>query len=134
MLYKEQQNIKVHLAGMEETMAAQMMHEAAGFNYALFSVLSYIGEKAGINAVTYTKSGVKGIKMLESKFRHVIMDSGLFSLMFGAHAAPGTKRSCPIGLNTSSSLSRKVDSVGRSSSAIARRFSAQNKRGSTVSG
>ena len=112
MLYKEQQNIKVHLAGMEETMAAQMMHEAAGFNYALFSVLSYIGEKAGINAVTYTKSGVKGIKMLESKFRHVIMDSD-FSLMFGAHAAPGMKRSCPTGLNTSSSSSRKVDLVGR---------------------
>lgn len=88
MLYKGQQNIKVHLAGMEETMAAQMMHEAAGFNYALFSVLSYIGERAGIKAVSYTKSGIKGVKMLESEFRHVIMDSGLFSLMFGAHAAP----------------------------------------------
>ncbi len=88
MLYKGQGNIKVHLAGMEQTMAAQMMNEVAGFQYALFSVLSYIGERADIKAVNYAKQGIPGVKMLERKFKHVIMDSGLFSLMFGAHAAP----------------------------------------------
>lgn len=88
MLHDKQQNIKVHFAGCEITTAADIHVQCAKLKYGLFTCLPYLGERVGIKTVTFHNYGTRGIKYLEDKMEHVIMDSGLFSLMFGAHAAP----------------------------------------------
>jgi len=79
-------NIKVHYAGAEQYSFSKCA-AIAGVKYYLFTVLPFIGSEMGVN--TFPPLGGRGkfIPHEIAKFsKHTIMDSGLFTLMFGAQA------------------------------------------------
>lgn len=85
--------LKVHFAGAEQFTYAQIYREA-GVRYALFTVFNFICADFGIKG-TPQQPRVDHIfppAFVESRFRHSIMDSGLFTLMFGAHAGKRDRR------------------------------------------
>lgn len=77
-------NIKVHFAGAEQADHA-LVARAAGVKYYLYTVLPFICGKFGIKGFPSITRSVFAPKEVEAFSKHVIMDSGLFSLMFGAH-------------------------------------------------
>lgn len=84
-------NLKVHFAGSEQ-IAFGIIAGAAGVKYFLFSCFPFVSRQFGINGYPVTVKTVFPPKELEALGKHVIMDSGLFTLMFGAHkAAEGTR-------------------------------------------
>lgn len=74
------ENVKVHFAGIEEEhfFAAT---KAANVNYALYSVFKFIDGKDKSDDLRLPHDHL--IKVLNEHYRHVIQDSGLFTLMFG---------------------------------------------------
>lgn len=77
-------NIKVHFAGAEQINFSLLAHEA-GVNYFLFTVFPFISPQMGIRGYPVTVKNIFPPAELEAISKHVIMDSGLFTLMFGAH-------------------------------------------------
>lgn len=86
MIIHNQENIKVHYAGCENQEFAQILHKLSGVNYCLFSVFPFISRMQGIKGYRFSTVTDKCPIYLQENFRHVIMDSGLYTLMFGAHA------------------------------------------------
>ena len=86
MIIPNQENLKVHFAGCENQDFAQILHECSGINYSLFTVFPFIAHKLGIKPLKMTKCTDESHKYLSVASKHCIMDSGLFTLMFGAHA------------------------------------------------
>jgi hypothetical protein len=86
MIVEDQKNLKVHFAGLENEDFASVLHELGGAQYALFTVFPFIARKIGIKAMIQATTKPATVEYLQKNFRHVIMDSGLFTLMFGAHA------------------------------------------------
>lgn len=78
------ENVKVHFAGAENVDFAYVMHDA-GVNYWLFTVLPFIMDQFDIKwgRITNAKH-MNPWQELPKMGNHVIMDSGLFTLMFGA--------------------------------------------------
>lgn len=78
------ENIKIHFAGAEAFDRAYIIHDA-GVRYFLFTVLPFIKDQFGIKwgNVDACKT-IKAYERLPLMSNHTIMDSGLFSLMFGA--------------------------------------------------
>lgn len=78
------QNIKVHFAGAENVDFSTVLHDA-GVNYFLFTVLPFIQDQFGIKwgRITNAKHLLPHVELPKIS-KHVIMDSGLFSIMFGA--------------------------------------------------
>lgn len=75
-------NIKVHFAGMEDKVQFACK-EIAGAKYSLWSCYKYIaGKKPGDNMKVNQDIFIP--KLVEETDKHVIMDSGLFTMMFGA--------------------------------------------------
>lgn len=77
-------NVKVHFAGAENVDFAYVLHDA-GVQYFLFTVLPFIMDQFDIRwgRITNAKHLLPH-EELPKMARHVIMDSGLFTLMFGA--------------------------------------------------
>ena len=75
-------NIKVHFAGMEDKVQFACK-EIAGAKYSLWSCYKYIAGKKPGDDMRVT-SDIFIPKLVENTDRHVIMDSGLFTMMFGA--------------------------------------------------
>lgn len=77
-------NVKVHFAGSENVEFAYVLHDA-GVNYFLFTVLPFIMDQFDIKwgRITCCKNLFPYIE-LPKMAKHIIMDSGLFTLMFGA--------------------------------------------------
>lgn len=73
-------NIKVHFAGSDYDNRCQDSLELAGVNYRLFTVFPMIYGKP-VDADFVDKTGV--VQRQQKHFKHVILDSGLFTLMFG---------------------------------------------------
>lgn len=80
MITKNQSNIKVHFAGVEGYTHA-ISSVAAGVKYGLATAFPFVHK--------FFKSGKvderKMIKQISSHYEHFILDSGLFTLMFGSH-------------------------------------------------
>ena len=84
-------NLKVHFAGSEQIAFGIIAHEA-GVKYFLFSCFPFVSRQFGIKGYPVTVKTVFPPHELDARGKHVIMDSGLFTLMFGAHkAAEGTR-------------------------------------------
>lgn len=78
------ENVKVHFAGAEGTDKAYFLYDA-GVRYYLFTVLPFIMDQFGIKwGNVETAKHLKAYEELPKWGKHVIMDSGLFSIMFGA--------------------------------------------------
>lgn len=78
------ENVKVHFAGAENVEFGWILHDA-GVNYFLFTVLPFIMDQFNIKwgRITNCKH-LEPQDVLPKIAKHVIMDSGLFSIMFGA--------------------------------------------------
>lgn len=75
-------NIKVHFAGSDGSEIFHTALQAAGIHYRLYSVFPYIDKKKVEDDFTLPQDHV--IKVQDKDMKHVIQDSGLFTLMFGA--------------------------------------------------
>ena len=73
-------NIKVHFAGSDYDNRCEDSLELAGVNYRLFTVFPMIYGKP-VDADFTDNTGV--VQRQQKHFKHVICDSGLFTLMFG---------------------------------------------------
>lgn len=75
-------NIKVHFASMEKLVQYQIIH-TLGVNYFLYTAYPFVSRllksRSNIEDIDY-----KYLRHLSSNCKHVIQDSGLFTLMFGA--------------------------------------------------
>jgi hypothetical protein len=83
-------NIKIHFAGCEQVDFALVAHEA-GVQYFLWTVFPFI---AGHFIADYYPIMLKSLfppHVLEKIGKHTIMDSGIFTLMFGSHAGQRDK-------------------------------------------
>jgi hypothetical protein len=78
-------NIKVHFAGAEQIDHALVIHKIPVYYY-LFTVFPFIAHKVGIKPFPILVKKLFVPKELEKISKHLIMDSGLFTLMFGSHA------------------------------------------------
>lgn len=87
MITSNQQNLKVHFAGLENEDFAQVLHKVSGIRYSLFTVFPFIAPKAGIKPMKMKTATDHSAIYLQNASRHTIMDSGLFTLMFGAHSS-----------------------------------------------
>ena len=83
-------NIKVHFAGAEQIDFALTAHEA-GVQYFLWTVFPFIGKAFVPDPYPITVHSLFPPRVLEQISKHTIMDSGLFTLMFGAHAGKRDK-------------------------------------------
>jgi hypothetical protein len=83
MIVPDQGNIKVHFAGSEGHQHFNTLR-AANIKYSLFSAFSLVADRVGIKGVSYAQEIGNTPMQRKAAFRHVIMDSGLFTLMFGA--------------------------------------------------
>lgn len=86
MIVDNQSNLKVHFAGLENESFARVLHEISGVRYSLFTVFPLIAQQVGIKPLKFGDVTDRSPIYLQNTSRHVIMDSGLFTLMFGAHA------------------------------------------------
>lgn len=75
-------NVKVHFAGFDGAGSAFMGLGSAGINYRLYSCFPFIKGKARDSDFRLPQGNV--LQLTEKTNAHVIQDSGLFTLMFGA--------------------------------------------------
>jgi hypothetical protein len=83
-------NIKVHFAGAEQIDYTLVLYEA-GVKYFLWTVFPFIGDRFNLDPFPITVKSLFPPRVLEKVSRHTIMDSGLFTLMFGARAGKRDK-------------------------------------------
>jgi hypothetical protein len=79
MIVENQQNIKVHFAGTEQVNHS-ISSIAAGVNYGLGTAFPFVHKMFKNGKVDDRKI----IKQISSQYKHYILDSGLFTLMFGS--------------------------------------------------
>jgi len=99
MIVPNQSNIKVHFAGLENIDFAKILHEVSQIKYSLFTVFPYIAGCLNIKPLKMKTCTIESPRYLCSKSCHTIMDSGLFTLMFGAHAGKRDAKQIDIWYN-----------------------------------
>ena len=75
-------NVKIHFAGSEGSPIFDAALRAARVHYRLYSCFKYIDKKQYSDNFTLPENDI--IKTQDREMNHVIQDSGLFTLMFGA--------------------------------------------------
>lgn len=78
-------NIKVHFAGTEQYSIAYIVNHV-GVRYSLFSCYGFLGQQVGLNVYPQNPrcDHIFVPAYLEQHYKNVIMDSGIFSLMYGS--------------------------------------------------
>lgn len=84
-------NIKIHFAGAEMLDQSIPAYDA-GVKCFLFTCFPWISKEIGISGFPVLVKNVFVSEQLEKMSKHLIMDSGLFTLMFGAHAGKKDKK------------------------------------------
>lgn len=88
MIVSNQSNLKVHFAGVE-TLPHFLCINTAKINYSLFTIFPFIlGKMKNDSKPNFTNIP----NIINSNSKHTIMDSGLFSLMFGAYKGQKDKK------------------------------------------
>lgn len=77
-------NIKVHFAGSDNSIPHLVAANLAGVKYSLFTCYPFIANKKPEDDFKVGENDVFVPKLIEPLRNHIIMDSGLFTLMFGA--------------------------------------------------
>ena len=75
------ENVKVHFAGVDGWEIFHAAARAADVRYALYSCYRFIINKTIDDDLTLPIDHT--IRVQDREFKHVIQDSGLFTLMFG---------------------------------------------------
>lgn len=83
MIVENQKNIKVHFAGAEDINLHELITDKAKINYHLFTIYPFIRKSQ--------KNDKEFINRIQKISKHSIMDSGLFTLMFGAEKGKKSK-------------------------------------------
>lgn len=78
------ENIKVHFAGSDNSLPHFLAMELAGVQYSLFTCYSFIAKKNPDSNVKFGENQLFLPRVTCNLRKNVIMDSGLFTLMFGA--------------------------------------------------
>ena len=78
------ENIKVHFAGSDNSLPHYLAMQLAGVNYSLFTCYGFIEKKEPDSKMKFSEDQLFIPKVIEKQRKNVIMDSGLFTLMFGA--------------------------------------------------
>ena len=86
MIVNNQSNIKVHFAGTE-TISHFWCTNYADVHYTLFTVYPFIRKKK-LGSISYSDIP----EIIRSNSKHTIMDSGLFTLMFGSEKGKKDKK------------------------------------------
>ena len=84
------QNIKVHFAGLESKNFINAVSEM-GVVYGLYSAFPFVFKKLFSKSKSVSKSDLEVPELLSIKMKHVIQDSGLFSLLYGSKSHLATK-------------------------------------------
>ena len=88
-------NLKVHFAGLQQPLFTECVLDA-GVKYGLFTVFNFICERFGIKGFPVIGSTeeerIPILKKQMAQLNHSIMDSGLFTLMFGAEKGKRDKK------------------------------------------
>ena len=84
MIVNGQSNLKVHFAGSDNNIQFMIAADLANVKYSLFTCYPFISKKKLTSNFKMTNSDRFVPKLIESRRNHIIMDSGLFTLMFGA--------------------------------------------------
>lgn len=100
MIVPNQSNLKVHFAAAECTDYSYCISKGANIKYLLFSVFGYISNCLNIKSFTWFKGTPIFEEFKHLNTKHSIMDSGLFTLMFGAHAGKRNEKEIDIWYNT----------------------------------
>lgn len=92
MLIPKQTSIKVHFAGCEN-IPQFLAVKTVGVAYTLFSAFTFLAEKANAGGFQIFENiePMQAPNLINDNSRHCIMDSGLFSLMFGAYGGKKDK-------------------------------------------
>lgn len=77
-------NIKVHFAGSDANVPEAVARDMVGVKYDLFSCYPFIKSKKLSDDFKFLDDQVFVQRDIQPKRNHIIMDSGLFTLMFGA--------------------------------------------------
>lgn len=77
-------NIKIHFAGSDNSLPHKIAMDLAGCRYRLFTCYPFIKNKISTGNFKYSEDEVFVPALVNKECKHVIMDSGLFTLMFGA--------------------------------------------------
>lgn len=77
-------NLKVHYAGIDNNIPFMIASDLAKINYALFTCYPFISKKKITSNFKASDLNKFVPRLIEKKRNHIIMDSGLFTLMFGA--------------------------------------------------
>lgn len=99
MIVSNQSNIKIHFAGAEQTDFSYCLAKGANINYFLFTVFGFIAHELNIKHGGFWKGKPIYEEFEYFNTRHSIMDSGLFTLMFGAHAGNRSAKEIEIWYN-----------------------------------
>jgi hypothetical protein len=83
-------NIKIHFAAAEQIEFSLILRES-GIHYFLWTIFPFIGDYFNLSPFPVTVKSIFSPRVLEKISKHTIMDSGLFTLMFGAHAGKHDK-------------------------------------------
>lgn len=83
--------LKVHFAGCEQIDFGLIAHKA-GVKYFLYTCFPFISKQFGIAGFPITCKTLFPPAELQKVGKHTIMDSGVFTLMFGAHAGNRDKK------------------------------------------
>lgn len=83
------ENIKIHFAGLESMPHTLLAHKA-GVKYGLLTIFPFIAKKFGIKGFSM-ESKPEVFQVHNELMNRSICDSGLFTLMFGAHAGKRDK-------------------------------------------
>lgn len=92
MIVPDQKNLKVHFAAMEPMIRLKLM-ELAGINYTLFTIYPWMADRMKIPNGYQQRVGYNEHALTASNtFRHVIQDSGLFTLLYGKYSGAKDER------------------------------------------
>ena len=77
-------NLKVHFAGSDNSVPHLVAANLAHVNYSLFTCYPFIANKSPQDDFTMGENDLFVPRIIQPLRKHIIMDSGLFTLMFGA--------------------------------------------------
>lgn len=84
MIVPNQGCLKVHFAGSDNSMPHYVATKLADVKYRLFTCYPFIAKKKLDDDFDMREANIFVPKIVDKESRHLIMDSGLFTLMFGA--------------------------------------------------
>lgn len=90
MILHNPNNIKVHFAGLESKNFITAVNEM-GVVYGLYSAFTFVYKKLFGKNKSVSKTDLEIPELLSYKMKHVIQDSGLFSLLYGSKSHLATK-------------------------------------------